>query len=347
MKLKRGLNLGGYLSQCTHNMQHYSTFIGKADIEQIAGWGFDHIRLPIDYEVLEDQEGNPKEEGYQLVHCICEYCRENKMDVILDLHKAYGYDFNDAGDRQKNDLFHNPNLQDRFVNLWNRIAAEFKNCDNVAFELLNEVVEKENALLWNELIDKTVTAIRKIDPSVPIIYGGIQWNSASTLKLLKIPEDKNIIFTFHFYEPLLFTHQKAHWVRQMDPQKDIFYPESMEYYRLQSAKLGEQGETVLHSAAETMGIEFLEEMVREAVLAAQKAGTKLYCGEFGVIDQAPVPDTLRWFRDVHAIFEKYEIGCSIWTYKKMDFGLAGNHYNEIREELIALWTQEGKLIAKS
>lgn len=153
MKLKRGLNLGGYLSQCTHNMHHYSTFIGKADLEQIAAWGFDHIRLPIDYEVLEDKEGNRIEEGYELVRCICNYCRENKLDVILDLHKAYGYDFNDAGDRQKNDLFHNPYLQERFVNLWNSIAAEFKDCDNVAFELLNEVVEKENALLWNELIE--------------------------------------------------------------------------------------------------------------------------------------------------------------------------------------------------
>ncbi|MGC6177817.1 glycoside hydrolase family 5 protein [Lacrimispora sp. 38-1] len=339
MKLKRGLNLGGYLSQCTHNMHHYSTFIGKSDIEQIAAWGFDHIRLPIDYEVLEDKEGNRIEEGYELVRSVCDCCNDNRLDVILDLHKAYGYDFNDAGNRQKNDLFHNPYLQDRFVSLWNSIAAEFKNRDNVSFELLNEVVEKENALLWNDLIDKTVSAIRKIDSCVPIIYGGIQWNSASTLKLLKIPEDKNIIFTFHFYEPLLFTHQKAHWVRQMDPHKDIFYPESMDYYRSQSAVLGEQGEAVLNSTAETMGKQFLEEMVKEAVLAAEKAGTQLYCGEFGVIDQAPVLDTLGWFRDVHAIFEKYQIGCSIWTYKEMDFGLTGKHYEEIREDLIQLWTK--------
>ncbi len=339
MKLERGLNLGGYLSQCTHNMYHYSTFIGKADIEQIAAWGFDHIRLPIDYEVLEDKEGNRIEEGYELVRSVCDCCRDNRLDVILDLHKAYGYDFNDAGNRQKNDLFHNPYLQERFVNLWNSITTEFKDCENVAFELLNEVVEKENALLWNDLIDKTVSAIRKIDSFVPIIYGGIQWNSASTLKLLKIPEDKNIIFTFHFYEPLLFTHQKAHWVKQMDPQKDIFYPESMDYYRSQSAALGEQGEAVLNSKAENMGKEFLEEMVKEAVLAAKKAGTQLYCGEFGVIDQAPVLDTLRWFRDVHAVFEKYQIGCSIWTYKDMDFGLTEKHYEEIREDLIHLWTK--------
>ena len=105
-------------------------------------------------------------------------------------------------------------------------------------------------------------------------------------------------------------------------------------------ELGEQGEAVLNSTAETIGKEFLEVMVKGAVLAAQKAGTQLYCVEFGVIDQAPVPDTLRWFRDVHAIFEEYQIGCSIWTYKEMDFGLTGKHYDDIREEIIQIWTQE-------
>ena len=57
-----------------------------------------------------------------------------------------------------------------------------------------------------------------------IIYGGIQWNSAMTVRLLEKPEDDNIIFTFHFYEPLWFTHQKAYWVPAMDPNETVSYP---------------------------------------------------------------------------------------------------------------------------
>ena len=53
MKLDRGINLGGYLSQCCHEESHYDSFIGEADIKQIADWEFDHVRLAIDYEVLE------------------------------------------------------------------------------------------------------------------------------------------------------------------------------------------------------------------------------------------------------------------------------------------------------
>jgi aryl-phospho-beta-D-glucosidase BglC (GH1 family) len=340
MKLKRGLNLGGYLSQCIHDAQHYKNFIDKTDIDQIASWGFDHVRLPIDAEVFEDEAGNQKEAGYQLVLRVCDWCRENNLDIILDLHKAYGYDFNDAGDMDKNDLFHNDYLQKRFLDLWSTIATRFQRYDNVAFELLNEVVEKENDELWNNLIDKAVKSIRKKNTDTPIIYGGIQWNSAKTLKLLRKPNDENIIFTFHFYEPLLFTHQKAHWVKTMNPNKEIAYPESMEYYRTNSATLGEQGETTLYAKSEMMGISFIEEMIREAVVAAENAGTQLYCGEFGVIDQAPVEDTLRWFQDVKTVFRKHNIGCGIWTYKQMDFGLIDPHYDSIRKELIELWTND-------
>ena len=82
------------------------------------------------------------------------------------------------------------------------------------------------------------------------------------------------------------------------------------------------------------------EMVMEAVTAAKNAGVTLYCGEFGVIDQAPVEDTLRWFTDVDTVLRQFGIGCAVWTYKEMDFGLIGEHYAPIREQLLKLWNRK-------
>jgi endoglucanase len=339
MKLYRGINLGGYFSQCEHSISHYESFIDEADIRKIAAMGFDHVRLPIDYEVLEQEDGKPIPEGYALVTRVINWCKRNDLNVVLDLHKAYGYDFNDAGNEEKNSLFTNEKLKQRFVDLWIRIAAHFKDYDNVAFELLNEVVEKENALLWNDLIDRTMAAIHSITVDTPVIYGGIQWNSVKTLKLLDRPKYDNVIYTFHFYEPLLFTHQKAYWVAAMDPNETISYPESMQYYCTKSKKLGYQGEVVRQAKSKTMGPEFIREMVEEAVQAASNAGVSLYCGEFGVIDRAPVQDTLNWFKDVDQVFREYRIGCAVWSYKEMDFGLTGGHYDPIREELLRIWNQ--------
>ena len=340
MKLNRGINLGGFLSQCCHEEAHYDEFIKKEDIQQIQKWGFDHVRLPVDYNVIESDEGIAKKNGYQRIQQVVDWCRECELNLILDLHKAYGYDFNDAGDEERNNLFSSEALQKRFVDLWIEIVKRFGREKHIAFELLNEVVEKENADAWNKLIKATVSEIRKVNATAPIIYGGIQWNSVKTLKLLEIPDDKNIIFTFHFYEPLLFTHQKAYWVAAMDPKQTISYPESMEYYQEKSKVLGFQGEVVRLAESKEMGVPFIEEMIQEAIDAAANAGVSLYCGEFGVINQAPVEDTLRWFTDVNTVFEKYDIGCAVWSYKEMDFGLTEAHYDAIREELLKLWCKK-------
>ena len=334
MVLKKGINLGGFLSQCVHTEEHYDSFIVKEDIERIKSFGFDHVRLPIDSEVIEYSNGNVIEEGYERIDEIINWTRDCGLDIILDLHKVEGYDFNDADNDEKNNLFVSERLQERYLNIWNEVSKRFCKYDNVAFELLNEVVEDKNADAWNVLIKKAVSTIRNNTKDSYIIYGGILWNSASTLKLLESPADDKIIFTFHFYEPLLFTHQKAYWVKTMDPSWEISYPGEKEEYIEKSAILGNQGLAVSGSKYSEFGIEFIEDQISEAIKVGKEKNVRLYCGEFGVIDQAPIEDTLKWFDDVFTVFEKYDIGFSIWTYKEKDFGLVDAHYDPIRERLV-------------
>ncbi len=341
MDLRSGINLGGFLSQCEHSQQHYEEFITRKDLETISNWGFDHVRLPIDYEVFETEDASEIVSGYEKVKEVVEWAKDNNLSIILDLHKAYGYDFNNAGE-EANSLFKSEKLQDRFIALWDKISKYFKDYDNIAFELLNEVVEEENADAWNKLIAKTVKAIRKNAPDSYIIYGGIQWNSAKTLKFLEQPLDDKIMFTFHFYEPLLFTHQKAYWVKTMDPEWVVNYPGTKEDYYTRSKIIGDQGKAVYESGLDYIGQNLIEDLVQDAINAAKNAGVKLYCGEFGVIDQAPIEDTLRWFSDVNEVFSKYNIGYAIWNYKEKDFGISGSHYESIREDLLKVWTNKTK-----
>ncbi len=51
---KKGVNLGGWLSQCgnNYNKEHYDTFITEKDLETIKQWGLDHVRVPVDAEVI-------------------------------------------------------------------------------------------------------------------------------------------------------------------------------------------------------------------------------------------------------------------------------------------------------
>ena len=49
----RGVNLGGWFSQCDYSRERLDHFIEEKDIDVIAGWGLDHVRIPMDYNVLE------------------------------------------------------------------------------------------------------------------------------------------------------------------------------------------------------------------------------------------------------------------------------------------------------
>ena len=51
----RGVNLGGWLSQCDYSDEKLDNFIKEQDFDKIASWGLDHVRIPIDYNVLENE----------------------------------------------------------------------------------------------------------------------------------------------------------------------------------------------------------------------------------------------------------------------------------------------------
>lgn len=333
MSLLLGINVGGYFSQCSHRQDHYEEFICKEDIAEIASRGFDHVRLPVDYELLEREDGAARESGYRLLDRFISWAGEYGLDVILDLHSTYGYNFDHAGTAGRNRLFHESALRTRFVALWETLAARYGENPSIAFELLNEVVETEYAGHWNSLIAQTVKAIRRIAPRTPIIYGGMQWNSAQTLPLLLPPADANTIFTFHFYEPLVFTHQGAYWVPELSGIPPVAWPQSLEHYRERSLVLGSRGDAVMKATAQNMGSDFIEEFIEPAISFARRQGVPLYCGEYGVIDVAPIEDSLRWYRDVHKVFAKHGIGHAAWNFRGKDFGLFDEHYDLLREAL--------------
>ncbi len=162
LTLKKGVNLGGFLSQCSeYTTEHYETFITESDLDTIVDLKFDHIRLPIDYEVIEHEDGSEIKENYRFIDDILKWCRKRSLKVVLDIHKTWGYFFDDANVAGRNTLFDSPEAQDRFVALWDRMSKRYADChDFVAYELLNEVVNPEYCKPWNELIKRTVLQMK-------------------------------------------------------------------------------------------------------------------------------------------------------------------------------------------
>lgn len=333
---KKGVDLGGWLSQCgegNYTEERFNTFIVEKDIERIASWGADHVRLPVDYNVIQNEDGSFKESGFVHIDNCIEWCRKNNLKIVLDLHKAAGYVFDDAA---YCGLFTDTKLQDIFVDLWVEITKRYaKYSDFVSFELLNEITKKETADIWNCIADRTIKAIRELNKDVKIIIGGYYNSSIEGLTALKKPADSNIVFTFHCYSPMIFTHQAACWVPQMPSDFRLSYPGTVsDYGRISHEIFGWDYDREFDYDGDIMDSSFFDRLFRQATAVSEKYDVPLYCGEYGVIDVADVEGTLRWFADIHAAFEKHNIPRAVWNYKQMDFGLTDERLADVLPELL-------------
>ena len=337
---KKGVNLGGWISQfAKYDEAHFDSFITKADIADIASLGFDHVRVPVDYNVLEDEEGNPKEKGFGYLKNCREWCSEYGLNMLIDLHECFGYSFDPLKkDMDRKKFFYDEALQAHFMNLWERIAVIFKDYpEQVAFEPLNEVVLMEVSDAWNDIVTKYVSMMRKIVPDSYLVIGGVCYNSVTSVPLLDFPVDDRIVYNFHCYEPMIFTHQGAYWIEGMPSDYRIGYPRTLKEYR----EAGDSVDADVNGAVYTEGISeigegFFEDIFAPAIKKAEKDDVPLYCGEYGAIDLAAGEDRLRWLKDIHAVFNRHGIGRALWNYKEKDFGMQDESFASIRDRFIEI-----------
>ena len=113
---QKGVNLGGWISQfAAYDPAHFESFITEKDIADIAALGFDHIRVPVDYNVLEDEEGRFRESGFGYLENCRRWCEARGLCMLIDLHECYGYSFDPLKkgmDRRR--FFYDEALQRRF-----------------------------------------------------------------------------------------------------------------------------------------------------------------------------------------------------------------------------------------
>ena len=334
-----GVNLGGWLSQCDYSEDRLNNFIKEEDIKTIAGWGLDHVRLPVDFNIFENNDGSRKEDGYVRVANAIEWCKKYNLNMILDVHKTAGFSF-DAGEKETG-FFDNEKYQNRVYNLWENLAKAFATAfdgtkNEICFELLNEVTDQAFSKKWNAIANTCIKRIRAIAPTTKILIGSYWNNSLASVKDLDMPYDSNIVYNFHCYEPLVFTHQGAYWIEKMPHDFRMpFKTKFSDYAKWTEEKCGQIG--VSFNGFDPNGTpdeNYFDKLFKEATDIAEARGVLLYCGEYGVIELADKKDAMEWYKAISTIFNKYGIGRAAWSYKEMDFGLSDKRLDDVRDEFM-------------
>ncbi|MBE7042466.1 MAG: glycoside hydrolase family 5 protein [Ruminococcaceae bacterium] len=162
--------------------------------------------------------------------------------------------------------------------------------------------------------EKTVKAIRALNPHRLLIIGGTEHNSPSALQHIKLYEDEAILYTFHCYAPFEFTHQQG--VLQTAP---LYYNRKMEYpsddidrYRDYLHLLGKEDP---YGQMQRMDIEYLRQYLAPAKKFLQQHPDKaLWCGEFGTIRHCNITYRENRMRDMITILKEWGIAYSVWNY---------------------------------
>lgn len=322
--IRRGVNLSHWLSQC-EDWAPRETFITENDIHYIASIGFDHVRLPIDEMEMWAEDGSPDEKAFGCLQDAINWCINNDLRVVVDLHVLRSHHFNAANDGTTNTLWTDPQAQQHFVDLWKQLSSRLSHFPNsvLAYEPMNEPVAPDHDD-WNKLILRAHGAIRKLEPNRVLIFGSNLWQIPETIGALKVPEgDKNIILSTHTYSPFVFTHYTAGWTPLKFYRGKVSYPgkvvEKAEYDRLMAHDGGRLKDLVGDSNL-NWNKQQLYKKLKPAIDRAGELGLQLYCGEYGCLPSVPRKDRIEYYSDITDVMEETGMAWANWEYKG-DFGI--------------------------
>jgi endoglucanase len=307
---KKGVNISHWLSQNGEHMTYGAPWFGESDVDWISKQGFDHIRLPVDFRECLAPDGSLDEATLKPIENAIRWARTRGLGVVLDAHFLPGADFNSVGG--DNRAYTDAAVQEKAANVWRQMARHFAGeGPSVRFEILNEPVAKENTDL-NPFMAHMLAAIRESNPTRIVYVTSNKWSSFHTIGDVVLPDDPNIALTIHFYEPLIFTHQRASWAGYKDTLPAVTFPGTvpdLTGYTLPTYHSNFHAGDVIN--ADQIGETFSKV---SAWLADHAPKIEVYLGEFGVYDPAGADSKRRWIETVRKDAETRGWGWAVWDY---------------------------------
>ncbi len=320
LPFSKGINLTGWFQSASSHQIQFSKYT-KKDFEQIKSLGVDVIRLPINLHSMTNGAPDyvPDPLFLEFLDQAVDWAEELQISLILDNHT---FDVTANTD---------PAIGDVLVKVWKQMAAHYKGRSGyVIYEVLNEPHGISDTL-WGSIQQNVIDAIRTEDTSHYIMVGGANWNSYNSLNQIPLYTDNKLIYTFHFYDPFVFTHQGASWTDpSMVPLSGVPFP-----YRasdMPGTPLSLKGtwmESALNNYSNDGTVAKVKSWLDIAINFKNTRNVPLFCGEFGVyIPNSRDTDRVYWYQVVRTYLEENKIPWTIWDYQG-GFGLFEKNSNEL------------------
>ncbi|HUF04913.1 MAG TPA: glycoside hydrolase family 5 protein [Aridibacter sp.] len=297
--------------------KHFADFVNREEFEaakqrliDIRRAGFTTVRLPVNFSAWASMEPPYDWESEDLprhADQLVEWALEAGLTVIIDHHHP-----------ELDESFPVAVSTVRMVALWTRIAERYRDRDpeRVIFELRNEPKNIESEV-WRAQAEALIKVVRKVAPEHTLIVGYHDWNSRDAMIASRPFDDSNLIYTFHYYHPFMFTHKGATWVAPgISDLRNIPFPgePGTKLAAPEKAK-GTWVEQQLRSYGEDANAAVIDSHMKEARAWADKHKVPIFLGEFGSLSTfSNYEDRCRHAEAVYAAIGKYRIPSAWWEW---------------------------------
>jgi len=317
----KGVNLTGWFGANNARSLPFNNF-NKQDLQNIKSLGCDVIRLPITLHYMTN--GAPDYQidtlFYHYLDQVIDWTEELQLNLIIDNHTI--------------EVATSKTVETPLLKIWPQMARHYKNrSTSIFYEILNE----PNTMLesdWAAIQAKVVDSIRVYDTKHTIVVTGADWGGIYGMTTLKKLSDPNLIYSFHFYDPMLFTHQGASWVTpsQVDLAGVPFPYDASRMPACPASLKGTWVESYMNTTYKTDGtVAKLKSTIDGAIKFAAANGVKIYCGELGVFNStSPDADRVGWYKSVIGYLTANAVPWTMWDYQG-GFGLFNKGSNQIFE----------------
>jgi endoglucanase len=333
----KGFNLTNFF-QAFSDREEGQGLVVEDDYRWIRDWGFDFVRLPMDYWLWVDSNWNEtrklspddvlkiRESTLEKVDRAIDLGRKHGVHVSLNFHRAPGYCINNP-EREPYVLWQDVRAEEAFAHHWRVFAERYRGISNehVSFNLLNEAPTPRDGYMTRDdyarVMNRAIDEIREVSPDRTIIVDGLNVGNVVVDELIPAGVAQSV----HGYRPAEISHYRASWVDRGNFREPT--------WPLRNAN----GTLKLDRAGLERAYAPWGDLARQ--------GIGVHCGECGGYNKTPYPVFIAWMEDVLDILKGHGIGYALWNFRgsfgvldsgRTDIDYVDWHGHQLDKQLLTL-----------
>ena len=310
----------------------------ETDFEMLKSMDIDVVRLPIHFDLVMEpvNTGTINKLVLEKLDQVCDWAEKNQIYLVIDNHSFNSEEWDNNTPSAK---LYKENLEA----VWSQIAPRYKNrSEYIIYEIMNEPKSQgEIPGKWIKMQQDIIELIRTYDTKHAIVVSSADFSSPDKLIQMKPYKDTNLIYTCHFYDPMLFTHQGATWIGGgFSETTGIPFPyDRSRMPKLSSAAKKNSWLLEMYNNYNQIGTEkYIKSRIKKVGDWAKKNNVRVWIGELGTNYWTTSSDRIAWLNTVTSALKENNIPYCSWGIDGssgfLKYGTSESFPEDIEEEIL-------------